>query len=142
MIYFVNAEHERNLVELLKRDKTFKGDFYRLPFFYLLSTDVTFNSIDKIYDFEEATITDVNVADNEVFSSSARKLIRLAIELFSNYRYEDNESIVDIFSVFDDERHLTAIHAIDMRMRSHAYKKTVEEFYEKHELNHTPVRYY
>lgn len=142
MLYFVNDEHERNFVELIKKDKTFKEDCYRLSFFYLLSTDVTFNYINRIYDFEEATIIDVDITDKDVFSSSERKLIRLAINLFSNYRYADNESIVDIFSSFDDERHMTALYAIDMRMRFHAFKNAMEEFYKKHELTHTPVRYY
>ena len=140
MLYFINEEHERNFIELLKRDKTFKGDFYRLPFFYLLSTDATFNSIDRIYDFEEGMITDVDVADKDVFSSSVRKLIRLSINIFSNHRYEDNESVVDIFSSFDEGRHMTAIYAIDMRMRCEAYKKAIEDLYEKHNLDHKPVR--
>lgn len=140
MIYFINEEHERNFVELIKRDKTFKEDCYRLPFFYLLSTDLTFELIDTVYDFKEATITDVDVADKKGYSSSTRKVIRMAINLFSNYRYSDNESIVDIFSAFDDEMHMTALYALDMRMRFYAFKNTMEEFYEKHQLTHKPAR--
>ena len=140
MLKFMNEEHKNNFIELLKRDKTFKGDCYRVPFFYLLSTDLTFNSIDKIYDFKEGLIKDVGVADKECFSSSARRLIRLAINLFANHRYEDQESVMDIFSVLDDERHMIALHSIDMRMRYYAYEKSVvEDFYNENNLTHEHV---
>lgn len=141
MLYFVNEEHKNNFVELLRKDKTFKGDCYRVPFFYLLSTDLTNSYIDKIYDFKEGTLKDVDIADKECFSSSARKIIRLAISIFSNHRYENEESIIDILSVLDDERHFVVLRSLDMRMRYYAYERAVmEDFYAENNLTHKPVR--
>lgn len=141
MLKFMNEEHKNNFIELLRRDKTFKGDCSRVPFFYLLSTDLTFCKVDKIYDFEEGTIIDFDITDKEHFCSSARKIIRLAITLFSNHRYKNEENIIDILSALDDERHFTVLRSLDMRMRYYAYEKTcIEDFYKENNLNHNPSR--
>lgn len=135
MLNFINNQHKENFIELIKRDSTFKGDCYRIPFFYLLSTDLTFDKIDIIYDFETDMLKGFEVAD-KFYSSSARRLVRLAINLFSNHTFEDQESIVETLSSFDDERYIVAIRSLDMRMRYDKYEKEVEEFFIENNLNH------
>lgn len=135
MLNFINDQHKENFIELIKIDKTFKGDCYRIPFFYLLSTDLTFGKIDILYDFETGSLTDFDVAD-KFYSSSAKRLTRLAINLFSNHTFENQESIIETFSVLDDERYEVSMRSLEMRMRYYKYEKEVEEFFIENNLNH------
>ena len=139
MLNFINGQHKENFIELIKRDSTFKGDCYRIPFFYLLSTNLTFDKIDIIYDFETGMLTGFEVAD-KFYSSSVRRLIRFAINLFSNHTIENQESIIETFSAFDNERYVVAMRSLDMRIRYDKYEKEVEEFFTENNLNHKYAR--
>jgi hypothetical protein len=105
--------HEQRLQELLEKDKTHPKDMERKAMFYVLSgNDDLYSKVHHIYDFQENSINSECLDSNKVdFSSSARKLIKLAYNLYNGFPAD----VSDTFYLLDEENSKLAIEAIKLR---------------------------
>ena len=101
------------LETLLLRDDTAQGDLERYSMFLVFSgNDDLYSKVDHFYDFEnhEIIISSLDTATVDL-SSSARKLVCLAFNLFNAYPCD----VAELFTVLDSDNFSLAISAIKVR---------------------------
>ena len=107
--------HEQRLQELLAKDKTHPKDMERKAMFYILSgNDDLYSKVHHIYDFQENSIkSECLESDNVDLSSSARRLINLAFNLYNGLPAD----VSDTFYLLDEDNSQLAIEAIKLRFK-------------------------
>ena len=115
MNYFLNNEHKERFQELTQKAKVFEGDMERKALFFILAgNDDLYKKVNHIYNFKENGIDPDCLESGKVyFSSSARKLVKLAYNLYNSYPSED--TVIDTFYLLDEENFKLAINAIKLR---------------------------
>lgn len=115
MNYFLSGEHEERFQELTQKAEVFEGDIERKALFFILAgNDDLYKKVNHIYDFRESEINPDCLESGKVdFSSSARKLVKLAYNLYNSYPSE--ETVIDTFYLLDEENFKLAINAIKLR---------------------------
>ncbi|MGO1372413.1 MAG: DUF6075 family protein [Senegalia sp. (in: firmicutes)] len=109
--FLYNFKDRLNL--LIDRDKMHKEDIERKALFYILAGNLDlYEKVDYIYDFKNHIIIPECLESREVdFSSSSRKLIKLAFNLFNGFPAD----VLDSFYLLDEDNFELAINAIKVR---------------------------
>lgn len=104
--------HEQRLQELLTKDNTHPKDMERKAMFYILSgNDDLYSKVNHIYDFEEKIIKTECLEGEVDFSTSSRRLVKLAYNLYNQHPAD----VSDIFYALDEDNAALAIEAIKLR---------------------------
>lgn len=120
MQVFLGDEHKNKYEELLKKARI-KNDIERESLFYIIAGNMElYKNVSKIYSFEENNInievdenSEIYIADLAV-SSSARKLVYLALQLYNSC---SNQTVMETFAGLDANNFDLAINAIKLRFR-------------------------
>lgn len=108
----LTKKHNDRFFKLIEKDRTVDTDRERKALFFVISgvTDL-YNKVDRLYDFKSHWIKD-DCFEKEFFSSSQKKLLQLAFNLYNN---SNAPAPLDLFSNLDNESYILAMKAINIR---------------------------
>lgn len=125
---FLNNQHKKKFIELIKADETYHKDVERKSLFYIISgNDDLHQKRSYIYDFNNNWIN-IECLDSERvdFSTSSKALIRLGFNLYNGYS-DEHTSPRELLYSLDSENYYLALTSCDIRFDEIAENEIVNE---------------